>query len=354
MRRRRRGTSPAVPAASACFLLLALAAAAAPGDVLRTLDVSFVPLGFSLAVDCEGTIYVSGQRDYVLYRLDRDGYVLSTRLLPFPVGEISWDESRRELWVEWSSSGCGTPVYRVDPATGDATYLMDYSNPSCCASQKTSISWDSCDDTFWIKDDTCRFTDHFTSAGSFLSRIEVQDARGETRVSARAQAAAGGKLLYVAHHQEPEVYRASKRDGSFLSLLATLPPDPTGAKFGGVECDPVNFAPKVALWVRRQFTLWAIEADAGACWCGAEPAPADRGNTLMAARLADDVVLGWAEDIVASSYTLHRGTEKGVWPSPSFLPGLLVPAATLPDVPAPPALYFYRAAGVSCTGLQGP
>ena len=81
--------------------------------------------------------------------------------------------------------------------------------------------------------------------------------------------------------------------------------------------------------------------------------PQSLGNTLRARRAGGDVVLSWGTTPDARSYALYRGTVKGVWPSPAFLSGLAMPAATLPDIPAPPALYFYRSVGANCAGVEG-
>jgi hypothetical protein len=54
----------------------------------------------------------------------------------------------------------------------------------------------------------------------------------------------------------------------------------------------------------------------------------------------------------AHSYNLYRGTSKGNWPDP--LPPFSSNSVSLPDLPGPPELYFYRVAGVSCSGMEGP
>ena len=40
--------------------------------------------------------------------------------------------------------------------------------------------------------------------------------------------------------------------------------------------------------------------------------------------------------------------------SPPFRPGVTGTTETLPDVPPPPSLYFYRVAGVNCADVEGP
>ncbi|MFC2171066.1 hypothetical protein ACFLU6_00365 [Acidobacteriota bacterium] len=82
--------------------------------------------------------------------------------------------------------------------------------------------------------------------------------------------------------------------------------------------------------------------------------PPDLGNTLFAVRSNQDVELSWAAVIEAYTYTLHRNTLKGVWPATPFMPGLMGTFISIPDVPGPPPLYFYRSAGASCSGKEGP
>ena len=82
--------------------------------------------------------------------------------------------------------------------------------------------------------------------------------------------------------------------------------------------------------------------------------PPDLGNSLRAIKVGINVVIAWPAVFEAATYTLHRGTVKGVWPAPPFRPGITGTTETLPDVPAPPELFFYRVAGVNCAGVEGP
>ena len=81
--------------------------------------------------------------------------------------------------------------------------------------------------------------------------------------------------------------------------------------------------------------------------------PNDLGNTLRAIRSTLNVDLSWVSVVNARTYSLYRGVTKGVWPPP-LLPGLTATTETLPDVAGPPNLYFYRVAGASCSGMEGP
>ena len=87
-----------------------------------------------------------------------------------------------------------------------------------------------------------------------------------------------------------------------------------------------------------------------------EPAlvPPDIGNALRAVKLLPSMIVAWRAVPEAASYTLHRGTVKGVWPAPPFRTGLTGTTETLSDVAPPPELYFYRVAGVNCAGVEGP
>lgn len=82
--------------------------------------------------------------------------------------------------------------------------------------------------------------------------------------------------------------------------------------------------------------------------------PGDLGNSLRAVRQSSDVSMSWASLPEARSYALHRALAKGSWPGPAWLSLLPTTVATLNDVPAPPSLYFYRVAGESCSGREGP
>ena len=82
--------------------------------------------------------------------------------------------------------------------------------------------------------------------------------------------------------------------------------------------------------------------------------PPDLGNRLRAIKVGLDVVVAWPAVFEAATYTIHRGTVKGAWPTPAFREGIVGTTDSLPDVAPPPALYLYRVAGVNCAGVEGP
>ena len=82
--------------------------------------------------------------------------------------------------------------------------------------------------------------------------------------------------------------------------------------------------------------------------------PPDLGNTLLGIRSILDVVLSWTPVAEAFTYTVYRGIEKDQWQAPPILSGFPDFTVALPDVPGPPFLYYYRVAGASCSGREGP
>ena len=83
--------------------------------------------------------------------------------------------------------------------------------------------------------------------------------------------------------------------------------------------------------------------------------PPDIGNTVRAVRSTLNVAMSWVGVVNARTYNLYRGITKEVWPLLPLRSGLTSVTETLPDVPGPPDLYFYRVTGVSCSGIfEGP
>ncbi|MFC2173790.1 hypothetical protein ACFLU6_14355 [Acidobacteriota bacterium] len=132
---------------------------------------------------------------------------------------------------------------------------------------------------------------------------------------------------------------------------------------GTIVCDWTPSATcDVSLTASTVFTLdvrcsgsrWCRASDTVAVTVDPDITPPDLGNTLRAVRGGTELEISWASVSEARTYTLHRSEAKGVWPSPPFLQGIIPTSVILPDIPHPPDLYFYRAAGASCSGKQGP
>lgn len=84
--------------------------------------------------------------------------------------------------------------------------------------------------------------------------------------------------------------------------------------------------------------------------------PPDLGGSLRAVRASDEVALSWASVPEAYSYSLFRAIVKTTWPAAPLVEDLPTLTTSRLDVPVPPneLLYFYRIAGASCSGLEGP
>ena len=84
--------------------------------------------------------------------------------------------------------------------------------------------------------------------------------------------------------------------------------------------------------------------------------PPPLGNSLRAVRTGFDVALEWVTVPEARSFSIFRANQKDPWPATPWVENLLLPTTLLPDVPVPPndPLYFYRAVGASCSGVEGP
>jgi hypothetical protein len=117
---------------------------------------------------------------------------------------------------------------------------------------------------------------------------------------------------------------------------------------------PAPVTGSYTLEVRCKNSPWCATGTPVQVTVSPDVTPGDLGNTLRAVRNVGDVQMAWAGVAEAATYTLHRSDDRTGWPSPPPLSGLPAPSATLPDVPPPPALWLYRAAGVSCSGAEGP
>ena len=86
-----------------------------------------------------------------------------------------------------------------------------------------------------------------------------------------------------------------------------------------------------------------------------EVVPSDLGNTLRAIRNNLEVAMSWSSTLGARTYNLYRqALDKKIWPLLPHSTDMSATTTRLPDVPTPPKLYFYRVAGVSCLGVEGP
>jgi len=124
-----------------------------------------------------------------------------------------------------------------------------------------------------------------------------------------------------------------------------------GSRFG--EDHLMRIDPKTASTSRLPI-IGGFDGQAGlAAVAGLAVTPEGLGNTLLAVRDRDDVVLRWIADQAAVSYNLYRSEAKEPWPTMPFLSDLASAVIGLSDVAAPES-YLYRVTGVGCSGAEGP
>jgi hypothetical protein len=245
----------------------------AAGDLIGNVNLPVTGTGVSVAVDCLGNVYYTLSASNNLYKMDKAGTLLSTTPImtaaggPLIIDEFAWDEVRQVLWSQEHATS-PINIYQVNPTTGLATF--QFAAGSSIGTFRDGIAYDGTDDTLWISGDVSTFIDHVkASDGSPATPAQItpKNATGGTLGSISGVIVGQGDLLYLGQNGLQQIVQVKKSDGSFISVFAS----PGGARDEGLECDPVNFAPKLALW-SREFNppglVSAIELAPGTCSCG--------------------------------------------------------------------------------------
>ena len=254
-------------------LMLTQWAGAAPGDNITTVPIpaSQTGVGVSVAVDCNGVVYFTGGALTTLHSMDKTGVALGD--LPIvdsvtggaiAIDEMAWDGSRSLLWGGQHGSN-PVKVYQIDPVTGVATFQWTSATISV-GSYRDGLAYDGTDDTIWISGDVSTTIEHYTSAGASLGAITPKNSVGGILGEISGVTVGTGDLLYLGQDGAVRIVQVKKSNGDFISSFAS----PGGARDEGLECDPVNFAPKLALW-SRDFSgnfFSVIEIEPGSCACG--------------------------------------------------------------------------------------
>lgn len=275
------------------------------GTLITNVNLPVAGSGVSVAVDCSGNVYFT-HGSSTLYKMNKSGALLATTPItnaaggPVSIDEFAWDETRKVLWAQEHGTS-PINIYELNPATGVATFR--FAAGSSIGTFRDGIAYDGADDSLWISGDVSSFIDHVkASDGSPATPAQItpKNATGGTLGSISGVIAGQGDLLFLGQDGRQQIVQVKKSDGSFLSVFAS----PGGARDEGLECDPVNFAPKFALW-SREFNspgfMSVIELTAGTCACGGvvvTPGPAvvvptlgGRGFSILAILLAGAAVL---------------------------------------------------------------
>lgn len=229
--------------------------------------------GVSVAVDCSGNVYYTLGGSNNLYKMDKAGTLLGTTALTTALGaalvvdEFAWDETRHVLWAQEHGTS-PINIYKVDPATGIGTFA--FAAGSSIGSFRDGIAYDGTDDSLWIAGDVATTIDHVkASDGTPASpaTLTPKNAQGGDLGSISGLIVGQGDLLYLGQNGRQQIVQVKKSDGTFLGVFAS----PGGARDEGLECDPINFQPKLALW-SREFNspgfMSVIELAPGTCACG--------------------------------------------------------------------------------------
>lgn len=263
-----------VAAAAALTVLWIGAAHAQPGTLIKTIALPVTGFGVSVAADCTGNIFYTNASDSNLYTIDKDGNLLDTTPVtaagsgtPLFMDEFAWDEGRKVLWAQEHNTN-PINVYQLDPTTGVATFA--FAGGSSIGSFRDGIGYDGTDDSLWISGDVSSVVDHYTTTGAFINQITPKNAGGGTLGFISGVVVGNGDLLYLGQNGLVQIVQVEKSDGDFLSVFAS----PGGTRDEGLECDPVNFAPNLALLSREAEgggAIAVIELEPGTCSCGGGP-----------------------------------------------------------------------------------
>lgn len=268
---------------SACFFCASAALAApgtvqmlgqapqnpdAPGDPLAVVPVS-VPsptgIGVSIAVDCDGVLYYTNYFEGVLHSMTATGtHIASVALTAAGAGvyidEMAWDNDRGALWGATPTSPA--TIYKIDPATGACT---DPFTGMGGYSLTDGLAYDDSDDSIWHSSDVSTEIYHFATDGTFLGILTPVDGAGSPLGSVSGVCVGLGDRLYIGRDGLGEIDIISKSTGVLISSFAT-----PGGRDEGLECDPLNFAPALALWSKDAYNnlVTAIEVEDETCACG--------------------------------------------------------------------------------------
>ncbi len=243
-----------------------------PGTLIKNVLLPVPGSGVSVAVDCEGNVYYTLSGNTNLFKMDKDGNLLSTTPITdagsgaaLIIDEFAWDASMNVLWSQLHGSN-PVEVYTIDPATGLATFAFT-SVTNSRGTYRDGIAYDGTDGTLWLSGDISNTIEHYQADGTFINQITPKNAAGSSLGLISGVIVGVGDLLYLGRNGAIEIVQVKKSNGDYISGFAS----PGGARDEGLECDPVNFAPQLVLW-SREFNspgfMSVIVLEDGTCLCG--------------------------------------------------------------------------------------
>lgn len=247
-------------------------AAAATGDILRTIHVTPAPAcSVTVGIAFDGSeLLVTCWDTNVITRVDPAtgtnlGSVTIAGISPSEgIGAISYDADAQQLWIgtalilpqkvytaPWNAAvtlaGTSAGTYRFSHTLGGYSIL-------------DGLAYDGTDDTVWLSPDVDGSVYHYTPAGTLLGSFSVSGSLGGCGNSGIAVASA--THLYLANNGCAAIYRSDKA-GAVITPFASL----SGKRVEDLECDNTTFAPKSVLWSKDayDYELNAFEVPAGDC-----------------------------------------------------------------------------------------
>jgi hypothetical protein len=242
-----------------------------PGDQLA---VIFAPvpgtIGVSVAANCRGELFYTNYQVDSLYKMTAAGVLLDRVPLrdptgaPISIGEMSWDEGRQMLWGATDDSPTHG-IYLIDPVTGMATYQFTGMGGYDLTD---GLAFDPTDGTIWHSTDVSDSIAHFSATGLLLGYLTPLDANGLPQGLVSGICVGTNNTMYVGHNGLGLITRVNKSTGAFISTFAV-----PGGRDEGMECDAINFAPTLAVWVKGAYdnSFTAFEVDTGTCVCYQPP-----------------------------------------------------------------------------------
>ena len=247
----------------------------APGDIVAVVPVP-VPspsgIGTAFEADCQipPTLYYTNTGSPFLHSMDAAGNHLGSvqttdaecgKIITF--GAISWDDTRKILWGGSDFLGSPVSVYRINPATGIATFAFTAATPGLGFGD--GIFYDINDDTVYVSDDlSTQIDQHAASTGAHLRTFTPKDAAGDPLGLLSGVLGGMGDVLYLSQNPLGSIVQVRTWDGSFIRQVSL-----SGGRDADLACDRYSFSPMTVIWSKDAFndTVRAIEVEPGACDC---------------------------------------------------------------------------------------
>lgn len=247
-----------------------------PGTLVTKIKVPVLSptgIGVSLAVDCNGNLYYTNFHSAFLYKMDKNGNLLSTNPLhdsttglSVTIGEMSWDQSRQMLWGGGDLNDLlPQKVYLINPNSGAAIFKFTVVNATYGLID--GLTYDNSDSSIYISDDMSKNIDHYSSVTGLPlpgSPFNAHWLAGGDIDTISGIISGKGNILYLGKDGQGKIIKVDKTTGLFLSNFTTVK-----GRDEGLECDVVNFAPLEVMWSKDAYndSVYAMQIETGTCQC---------------------------------------------------------------------------------------